>query len=220
MVIAMSNDPTTQQESHVASAALGVPLIRREFLYYLWGISMAVFLAGSGGATIWFALPRFRAGEFGGSFLLPLSELPAPDTAAPVDHPEGRFWLVNAGPRIAGDRRTPPGYVTGLGMLALYKVCVHLGCIYKWTPASTRFECPCHGSKYLLNGVRLSGPARRNLDRFLLQAVAADGTVLARTKVGDANRDPAAGLPLLVPKEAVALVVDTSQRIFGEHSPK
>lgn len=220
MVIAMSNDLAGQQERGVASPALGVPLSRREFLYYLWGVSMAAFLAGSGGATIWFALPRFRAGEFGGSFLLPLSELPAPDTATPVDYPGGRFWLVNAGPRIAGDRRTPPGYVTDQGVLALYKVCVHLGCIYKWTPASARFECPCHGSKYLLNGVRLSGPARRNLDRFILQAVAADGTVLAQTKVGDANRDPTAGLPFLVPKDAAALLVDTSQRIFGERNPK
>ena len=36
------------------------PLTRREFLYYLWGSSMAVFLAGAGGVSIWFALPRFR----------------------------------------------------------------------------------------------------------------------------------------------------------------
>ena len=44
-------------------AEAGVPLSRREFLNYLWGASMAVFLAGAGGVTLWFALPRFREGR-------------------------------------------------------------------------------------------------------------------------------------------------------------
>ena len=52
------------------------------------------------------------------------------------------------------------------GVAAIYKVCTHLGCIYKWNDASNRFECPCHGSKYRLDGRRIQSPAPVDLDRF------------------------------------------------------
>ncbi len=38
------------------------------------------------------------------------------------------------------------------GLVALYKVCVHLGCLYAWVDSTVRFECPCHGSKYQEDG--------------------------------------------------------------------
>jgi cytochrome b6-f complex iron-sulfur subunit len=90
-------------------ADAGVPLSRREFLNYLWGASMAVFLAGGGGVTLWFALPRFREGEFGGVFTLPIAELPTPDSQ-PTDFPDGRFWLVNIGDGSLQDPRQPKDY--------------------------------------------------------------------------------------------------------------
>jgi cytochrome b6-f complex iron-sulfur subunit len=71
----------------------GLPLSRREFLYYIWGASMAVLLAGGGGATIWFILPRFREGEFGGVFTVPRSEIPPEDTP-PKEFAAGRVWFV------------------------------------------------------------------------------------------------------------------------------
>jgi cytochrome b6-f complex iron-sulfur subunit len=195
-------------------------MTRREFLYYGWAASMALFMAQIGGALVWFALPRFRAGEFGGAFTVPLDKIPPPDSAAPADFPDGRFWLVNAGEQIANDPRTPPGYKTATGVAAIYKICVHLGCLYKWTPTNNRFECPCHGSKYLLNGVRIDGPARRNLDRFIIRAVDAEGKVLAETKSGNADQDSTAGLPIQIPAGAAALIVDTGRRILGERNPK
>jgi cytochrome b6-f complex iron-sulfur subunit len=33
------------------------------------------------------------------------------------------------------------------------------------------FECPCHGSKYSINGEYRSGPAPRSLDRFRVDIV-------------------------------------------------
>ena len=45
---------------------------RREFLYYIWGASLALFLVETTGLTIWFMLPRFKEGQFGGSFKLPV----------------------------------------------------------------------------------------------------------------------------------------------------
>ena len=195
-------------------------MTRREFFYYIWAASMALFIAEFSGAILWFALPRFKAGEFGGTFTVSVEEIPPPDAANPVENPDGRFWLVNAGEKIANDPRTLPGYKTAAGVIALYKVCVHLGCLYKWVPVNNRFECPCHGSKYLLNGVRIEGPARRNLDRFIIKAVDANGNVLAETKSGEPDQDPTVGLPIEIPASAVSLMVDTGRRIPGERNPK
>jgi hypothetical protein len=35
-----------------------------------------------------------------------------------------------------------------------------------WVEASERFICPCHGSVFDVEGVRVAGPAPRPLDRF------------------------------------------------------
>ena len=174
------------------------PVSRREFLFYIWGASITLVLAGSTGAILWFAYPRFREGEFGGVFRIATSNLPTPE-APPEEHPDGRFWLVN----------------TGTGILAIYKVCTHLGCLYKWVPSNNRFECPCHGSKYQKDGTYIEGPAPRTLDRFVIDAVNDNGDVLAETKTGDMNTDPDAGQALPVPSGATEIEIDTGNRILG-----
>ena len=187
------------------------PMSRREFLYYVWGASMALLLAEAGGALLWLAIPRFKAGEFGGVITLGLSEIPAPDTGPkPFDH--GRFWLVNLGDQALSDPRQPADYPVQTGVKALYKVCVHLGCLYKWVPTNNRFECPCHASKYLLSGSRIDGPARRNLDVFILQVVDAAGNVLAETQPTDGSLE---GASIEVPVGAAAIKVNTGKRISG-----
>lgn len=194
-----------------AESLANVPLSRREFLYYLWGASMAVFLAGAGGATIWFSLPRFREGEYGGVITISASEIPQPDSG-PKEYAAGRFWLVNLGGASLQDPRQPDEYPLEPGVKALYKVCVHLGCIYKWVPTSDRFECPCHGSKYLKSGTRVAGPARRNLDTFIVQAVDASGNVLAESQA-QMNSLEGSSIPIL--PGTVALRIDTGRRIQG-----
>jgi cytochrome b6-f complex iron-sulfur subunit len=166
-------------------------LTRREFLYYIWGASMALMLAGSGGAVLWFAYPRFREGEFGGIFSLPVSNLPGPGTD-PAEFPAVKLWMIN----------------TGQGIIGTYKVCTHLGCLYKWVPTNTRFECPCHGSKFEADGTYIEGPAPRSLDRFEIVAVDADGNEVARS-----DED---GNPLTIPDSAVELKIDTGNRIQGK----
>lgn len=42
--------------------------------------------------------------------------------------------------------------------------CPHLGCGYRWIADKNRFECPCHGSIFDINGKVLAGPAPRSLD--------------------------------------------------------
>jgi len=175
------------------------PLTRREFLFYIWTASMVLSLASTGGVVLWFAYPRFRAGEFGGTFKIDVAKIPTTD-AAPENHSDGRFWFVN----------------TGSGILALYVVCVHLGCLYKWVPSNNRFECPCHGSKYQKDGTYIEGPAPRSLDRFVIEAVDASGKVLASTKTGNANADATVGGPLAVPDGAVSLNIETGTKITGK----
>jgi cytochrome b6-f complex iron-sulfur subunit len=190
---------------------LATPLSRREFLYYLWGASMAVFMAGAGGATVWFALPRFREGEFGGVFEVGLDQVPS-ENSPPSDFPEGRFWIVNMGTEVVTDARQPEDYPVQMGIKALYKVCVHLGCLYKWVPVNDRFECPCHGSKFLLTGSRTGGPANRNLDVFIIEVVDDGGNVMTRTEPALNGRE---GTSVQIPGGAARLLVDTGKRIQG-----
>jgi cytochrome b6-f complex iron-sulfur subunit len=175
---------------------------------------MALFTAETGGAVLWFAVPRFRPGEFGGTFTIAVDELPPPGTS-PVAFNDGRFWLVNIDTEAVTDPRHPTGYTTQPGILAIYKVCVHLGCLYEWSEGNDRFQCPCHGSKYLKDGTRVRKPATRDLDKFLIHAVDADGNILASTQNGDANDDPTAGQGLTLPAGTATIMVDTSKRIRG-----
>lgn len=126
---------------------------RREFLTYAWGATLGILALQGGVVSFLFMYPRFRAGEFGGKFILgPQSSLPAAD-APPQANPTGKFWLVTT---EEGDPK------------ALYMVCTHLGCLYKWEGSNGRFECPCHGSKFTHDGFYIEGPAPRSLDSFEL----------------------------------------------------
>lgn len=124
-------------------------MTRREFLTYAWGAAAGLLAAEAGLASYFFMYPRFRAGEFGGKFFLSESDVPAID-APPAGEVAGKFWLVN----------------TDEGTRALYMVCTHLGCLYKWESSNNRFECPCHGSKFSKAGYYIEGPAPRSLDTF------------------------------------------------------
>lgn len=162
---------------------------RREFLYYIWGASMALVLGEATAGLIWFALPRFREGTFGGVFSFPVDRLPAVDTA-PVNVPEGRFWISHP----------------EAGLVILYGVCTHLGCLPKWNETNFRFECPCHGSKYELDGKYIEGPAPRSLDRFRTTITFEDGS----TVVQDSSGDP---IPLEGRGKIVNVAIDTGDRI-------
>jgi cytochrome b6-f complex iron-sulfur subunit len=142
---------------------------RREFLYYIWGASIVLLLGQATAGLIWFALPRFREGEFGGTFTFGGEAVPS-EAEIPVNVPSGRFWLSN----IAGE-----------GFVALYGVCTHLGCLPRWVDTNNRFECPCHGSKFQKNGRYIEGPAPRSMDRFETRVTFTDGSVEETNADGD-----------------------------------
>lgn len=206
----------------MAKATASIPagssgVTRREFLYYIWGASIALFTAQSAGFLIWFLIPRFREGEFGGKFIVPIGDLPAPN-AEPADYPAGRFWLVNLDTNQPNVRMAAaedePNPIKGVA--AIYKVCTHLGCIYSWTPANNRFECPCHGSKYRLDGRRIEEPAPRALDRFKVEALDESRAIIAASSEDPNTRE---FLPLEPPTNTAFLSIDTGNRNLGSDQP-
>lgn len=52
---------------------------------------------------------------------------------------------------------------TGEGFFALSAICTHLGCLTAYKPDLGIIACPCHGSKFNKDGVKIEGPAPRPL---------------------------------------------------------
>jgi len=52
------------------------------------------------------------------------------------------------------------------GFRALSAVCTHLGCVTRYQPDQQVIACPCHGSRFALDGEVLAGPAPRPLPHF------------------------------------------------------
>ena len=202
-----------------ATATQGQGITRREFLNYVWGAAFTLFLAQFGLGVYLFSLPRSQEGEFGGDIDLgALSEILPPPDGAPGSFPDARTWLVNVGPNEAAKGKGQQGLV------AIYKVCTHLGCLYKYEPSTERFECPCHGSKFHLDGTKIleQGPAPRSLDRFAIELRDANNEVVGSTSVSgkDYSDDPSkplSGTPLQIPADitGVRVIVKTGTRITG-----
>jgi cytochrome b6-f complex iron-sulfur subunit len=56
--------------------------------------------------------------------------------------------------------------VSDTQVAAVSAICTHSGCENLYTASAMRFDCPCHGSQFALNGSVLRGPARRSLRTY------------------------------------------------------
>ena len=117
---------------------------RRDFLSRLGVGACAAAAVGSGLVTLDYLKPKvlfepattFRAGS-------------------PADYPDGTV-------RFNKERKA---YVVGCpnGVYALSAVCTHLGCITRFLSDQGAIACPCHGSRFDLEGNVVEGPAPRPL---------------------------------------------------------
>jgi len=116
---------------------------------------MALFMAGSGGATLAYAFPRFKEGEFGGKFVV--GKVEEFEDGAVTSVRTGKFFVVRQGDEFR----------------ALYQVCTHLGCLVRETDDG--FSCPCHGedaSGGSLGPTLISAKVAAKDDDFFRDAIA------------------------------------------------
>jgi cytochrome b6-f complex iron-sulfur subunit len=119
-----------------------LPMPRRDFL---------------GLAAVWSALTTLAFAAVGALRLPRAAVVPVPSRKFRVTLPEAL---------APGDAFLPPGRAVALfrdasGVFAISTVCTHLGCIVKKEGAG--FSCPCHGSKFGLDGAVVKGPAPKAL---------------------------------------------------------
>jgi len=68
------------------------------------------------------------------------------------------------------------------GFRALSSVCTHLGCVTRYQPDQRVIACPCHGSRFSLDGEVLAGPAPRPLPQFQM-ALTTEGEIEVDTGI-------------------------------------
>ena len=135
---------------------------RRQFLRQGWRVGGGL-LAVAAGWTVFESLRPLASGASGGTLVLGKPSSYPPQSATYV--PDGRLFVANTGTRI----------------FALSQRCPHLGCRVPFCDSSGRFECPCHGSVYDLDGEWIKGPAPRGLDRYQLTLDSSTGALVADT---------------------------------------
>lgn len=65
-------------------------------------------------------------------------------------------------------------FVTEKGPLAVSRHCTHLGCIINYHEKEKMFICPCHQSRFAWNGRYISGPAKKDLPRYVVHTLEDD----------------------------------------------
>ena len=73
--------------------------------------------------------------------------------------PAGEARVVRSGTGKIGVFRDEDGGVHGVSLR-----CTHLGCLVRFNDAERSWDCPCHGSRFDVDGAVLAGPATKPLE--------------------------------------------------------
>lgn len=169
-----TDDPLTDRVE-VTPTEYGVT--RRQFFNRALLAVFSLFLLQFAIAGLAFFWPKLKGG-FGtpvnvGSLADIKEEINVAGSVVPKFIPSAQSWITLfelADLEGSSFESTPfvvaGGEGDGVGVMALWQRCVHLGCRVPTCIPSQGFECPCHGSKYNIHGEYEAGPAPRNLDRF------------------------------------------------------
>ncbi|WP_205623722.1 QcrA and Rieske domain-containing protein [Desulfogranum japonicum] len=169
----------------------------------LWSLGLFAVISQS----LWMVIHFFqsdRSGANGGAVidLGTIADIPAVGEP-PKLYREGKFWLVH----------------TDQGINAYHTACTHLHCLFNWNSEAEQFVCPCHGSRFGKDGIVLQGPARRDLDRYCVRIVNAEGRMVKETDAqGQALSIPVQELTETANDASGSLLmvqVDTQRKISG-----
>ncbi|MDH4230092.1 MAG: Rieske 2Fe-2S domain-containing protein [Nitrospirota bacterium] len=150
-----------------ATGAAAVDAERRQFMHRMLNLGLGLWAAGAVGTSAYVAgryvWPQPEGGQTGGerSVSFPLAKLDQ----------EPMVKLLVEGQPVGVVR--VDGTVHALGL-----VCTHLGCLVGWSPEARQMVCPCHASRYDINGAVVQGPAPAPLKRYDVR-VAGDTVVIS-----------------------------------------
>jgi len=54
---------------------------------------------------------------------------------------------------------------------AVNPACTHIKCIVEWNTAEKTWDCPCHGSRFSIDGEMFTAPARKDLEKIELREI-------------------------------------------------
>ncbi len=85
-------------------------------------------------------------------------ESPEAESVEDVGRGEGK--ILRSGPGKVAVYRDPEGEVH-----AVSATCTHLGCVVQFNPAEKSWDCPCHASRFTVDGEIIQGPAVKDLGK-------------------------------------------------------
>lgn len=103
-------------------------------------------------------------------------DLKAKDSYLPEQTSQEYVWGIKTDPDKFKSARTDftgtgkiPYDAVNFNFVIFSPICPHLGCRFSWLDDANKFQCPCHGSQFNLDGEHLAGPAPRGLDPLPLR---------------------------------------------------
>ena len=197
MVAAPAEYKEDEERQVVSATEYGVS--RRKFFNRALSAVFGLFLLQFTLAGLAFFWPKLKGG-FGtpinaGKAIELKAEVLVAGSIIPKFVPAAQAWIVPFDMSELGGSSfdavpfvVAGGEADGLGLMALWQRCVHLGCRVPSCESSQGFECPCHGSKYNGHGEYSQGPAPRNLDRFAVEVNEAGDLIVDTGNVVQTSR--------------------------------